>query len=134
MSHAKIFFSKQEILDLLDLARVTNAELGVTGLLLYDDSGMFIQVIEGEKKVIFDLFAKIKQDPRHYKVVELWSSSLQKRNFPDWKMGFRTINSDTFSQIPGYSNYLNEKDGNKFEINDAQFTKVLLQHFKRNIN
>ena len=44
-------FSEVQLVQLLARARTNNERLGVTGLLLYDE-GSFLQVLEGDAKVI----------------------------------------------------------------------------------
>ena len=44
-----------DILDLLKMSRDNNARLDVTGLLVYQKrTNEFLQILEGEKEVIFD--------------------------------------------------------------------------------
>ncbi len=50
LSHATKGFSGQALVDLLKQARENNAKSNVTGILLYDGRGMFMQAIEGKEK------------------------------------------------------------------------------------
>ena len=72
---------------LLEHARRNNEKAGVTGMLLYKD-GNFMQVLEGEERVVQALSAKIGRDPRHEKMVTLLEGPLAEREFSDWSMGF----------------------------------------------
>jgi hypothetical protein len=52
------------LLDILKVARIRNADLGITGaLMLYDN--WFAQVLEGPQISVEALYAKIASDPRH---------------------------------------------------------------------
>lgn len=68
-------------------ARVHNTTAGVSGMLLHLD-GSFLQVLEGDAKVVHALFARIGGDLRHNKVVLLLQHDIATPNFPDWSMGF----------------------------------------------
>jgi len=57
----------EELAELLQGARDTNAELGLTGMLLYAE-GSFFQVLEGQADVVDALYDKIERDKRHDQV------------------------------------------------------------------
>lgn len=71
--------------ELLAHARAKNAELGITGILLYDDQ-KFIQVIEGEREVVEALYASLLADSRHKNLVQLLNIPITQRTFPSWSM------------------------------------------------
>ena len=79
-------FTDDELSTLLNRARINNARVAVTGMLLYD-SGSFLQVLEGDPLVTKKLFDKIGADPRHRRVVKLSESVTKERSFKDWTMG-----------------------------------------------
>ena len=84
--------SQQAVRDLLDHARTKNAEMGVTGLLCYDNR-QFLQIIEGETHVIMDLFFAIQSDPRHTNLRILHEGDIDRRAFSDWKMAYEPMPS-----------------------------------------
>ncbi len=57
-------FSGEDLRVLLETCRKNNAELGVTGMLLYKD-GNFMQVLEGDERKVRTLYEKISGDARH---------------------------------------------------------------------
>jgi hypothetical protein len=83
-------FDEAELTELLEVARTNNAALDVTGLLLYHE-GSFIQVLEGERAVVDQLYDKIARDPRHHGAQILFSGFQDHRDFTDWSMGFTRI-------------------------------------------
>jgi len=85
---------------LLIKARARNAALDVTGILLHVD-GSFLQVLEGRPEAVLALFAKIKQDRRHGRVLTLLIREITQRNFGDWSMAFVDA-SGRATQIAGY--------------------------------
>ena len=76
-----------ELADILRVARVNNAALGVTGaLMLYDD--WFAQVLEGPEAAVRGLFDRIAADARHDGVEVLDSGPVEKRLFERWAMAY----------------------------------------------
>jgi len=90
---------------LLQQCRDSNHKRGITGMLLYQN-GTFMQMIEGEKQVVLDLFDEILKDDRHTGVHTVLTGDIEKRNFEDWSMGF--FNMDKAGEFPQYSDYINE--------------------------
>jgi hypothetical protein len=97
-------FSDSALTELLALARVNNARLGVTGMLLYHD-GSFLQILEGNEHVLEHLYAKIGKDKRHHRLVALLRRSVDARHFDQWQMGFVSRKSLP-NNMPGFSDYL----------------------------
>jgi hypothetical protein len=108
VSSASHLFSKQELLDLLEKAREKNYRLGITGLLLYRD-GDFIQLLEGDKAAVENLYATINADPRHSQATILLEEPTDQRLFNDWSMGFRNLSDPDVQATPGFSQYMNTR-------------------------
>ena len=108
-STAQNGISRKEISALLDIAKARNPELGVTGCLVFH-KGEFIQIIEGVKKNVFDLYHKIEKDMRHKNVSFIWEGSCAERVFPDWNMAFHETNvtSEGFRQFEKNLKFLSE--------------------------
>lgn len=105
VSSAVKLMNHDELLLLLDEARKKNQELGVTGMLLYQE-GTFMQMLEGEKQIVLDLYEAIKKDDRHTGVLTMLTDEIAERNFKDWSMGF--FNMDETGEFPNYKDYINE--------------------------
>ena len=93
-----------ELARLLLAARSTNAARDVSGILLYY-AGSFLQVLEGEREVVEELYDRIKKDPRHERVRTLLQRTVEKRQFRDWSMGFVDVRQIA-GGLPGYSDFL----------------------------
>ena len=106
VSSAVRLFSAEDLRALPETCRKNNAELGVTGMLLYKD-GNFMQVLEGDEEAVRGLYARIAADPRHRGEITLQEGFAEGRQFPDWSMGFRDLNSPEERSAPGYSEFLN---------------------------
>lgn len=68
-----------------DSAGKRNALLGVTGALLACD-GRFLQVLEGDKDAVRQVYGAILLDPRHTDVQLLDSRAIVTRQFADWSL------------------------------------------------
>jgi hypothetical protein len=68
-------------------SRTTNTIKNITGCLVYYNQE-FIQILEGEKNDVQELYEKIKVDNRHQSVKTLWEGKVSKRYFSDWNMAF----------------------------------------------
>lgn len=86
-------FSEQDLINLLTLANNYNKPLGITGCLVYAH-GKFIQLLEGERQAVLDLFEKIKRDPRHNNVTVTVEMMVNQKLFPDWGMAFKFADKD----------------------------------------
>jgi hypothetical protein len=123
--------TEQELVDLLIAARAKNTRLNVTGMLLYR-GGNFLQVLEGERHVVEDLYQTIRRDPRHRQVEFFAARDIRERLFTDWSMGF--VHLDTFdpTTVPGYSNFLNEPL-NSDRFRNPNFALSFMQVFRDEI-
>ncbi len=87
-----------ELVDLLVESRARNADRGITGLLLYR-RGRVMQMLEGDERVVRELYDRIAMDVRHEQVTNVWSGIAARRRFPDWTMGFEDLD-ETARSIP----------------------------------
>ena len=108
VSAAVKLFTTEELLELLEQAREKNARLGVTGMLLYKD-GNFMQVLEGEDATVYKLAEEIERDRRHKSFTILTAEPIEQRQFSNWSMAFNDLDHRERIDIPGYSEFLNER-------------------------
>jgi hypothetical protein len=94
-----------DLRDILAVSRRNNAELDITGMLLYRE-GFFIQVLEGEEKPVIALYEKIKGDKRHGNVMLVSQKPVSYRTFEQWSMGFNLFDETSGADIPGFTNFL----------------------------
>jgi hypothetical protein len=92
VSSTKRDFPDSDLETILVKSRNKNLALGITGLLLYVDGG-FLQVLEGEKDVIVQLYTTIARDPRHWDA-KLLLDNVSPRNFGAWSMGFKALKDE----------------------------------------
>ena len=95
-----------ELTALLRQCRDNNGQRDITGMLLYQHE-TFMQMLEGEKQAVLDLFDSIKNDSRHTGIYVVQSGDIDQRNFKDWSMGF--FNMDRAGEFPEYKDFITEK-------------------------
>ncbi|MCB8748282.1 BLUF domain-containing protein [Rhodoferax sp. U2-2l] len=71
---------------ILHECRSRNPNSGITGVLCYG-GGIFLQVIEGGRMAISQLYNQIQRDARHKDVVLLQYEEIAERRFAGWTMG-----------------------------------------------
>ena len=71
---------------ILEQSRRNNPPRGITGLLCFVDD-IFVQVLEGGRDPVSDLFATIVRDDRHTGVRILAYEEIGERRFGHWNMG-----------------------------------------------
>jgi hypothetical protein len=107
LSSAINFLSDNELLEILRVARKNNSQQHITGVLLYSQ-GTFIQVLEGEDEEVDKVFSIIEQDKRHKGIIKMINKPIEKRNFPDWSMGFSKLDATQGDNLVGYLKSANE--------------------------
>lgn len=109
-----------------------NTRAGITGLLLFQ-AGAFMQVLEGEKAALVELFEKISHDPRHHHIIRLIQGPIRERNFPNSAMAFRDLDSPELRKPHGYSEFLNTPLNGELLAKDIPACERLLLTFKQNV-
>lgn len=122
--------SKQQLLRLLQECRESNAGRGVTGMLLYGN-GTFLQVLEGEEKVISELVDKIRQDHRHTDLQILYRKTIQQRQYSDWSMGFKRISDKDLMQVEGLRNFTKKDFNPEYLSQQSAIVESLMNHFRK---
>lgn len=92
-------FSEQDLIDLLIVANNNNKKTGITGCLVYANN-KFIQLLEGERDAVINLFELIKRDSRHTNVTVTVEMTVNQKLFPDWGMAFKFTEKE-FSKEQG---------------------------------
>ena len=78
--------SSEVIESILAQSRRHNPELGITGILC-QSGDVFMQVLEGGRTAVNQLYNQIVRDERHRDVVMLHYEEVMERRFAAWTMG-----------------------------------------------
>jgi Sensors of blue-light using FAD len=101
-SKAETPMQTDDLQELLDHARRSNAAKSITGALVYAE-GIFIQILEGDKLRVIELMAKIRQDVRHANVSVLREGEVPTASFGSWKMAYVSATPKQVAQWAGVS-------------------------------
>ena len=73
---------------ILKRSKDNNAKAGVTGVLCFcTNARIFLQVLEGGRLPVSQLYNRIANDPRHHDVALLRYEEIGERRFAGWSMG-----------------------------------------------
>lgn len=100
-SNAATPFSTAELEDLLRDSRASNREQDITGLLLHR-KGRFTQFLEGPERAVRALLARIEADDRHTGIRVLIDGFAERRQLPDWTMGYETVADSATPRPEGF--------------------------------
>lgn len=101
------------------------SHVGITGMLLHKN-GSFLQVIEGLKAVVCDMFASISADPRHSDIHIISDRTIPHREFDGQAVSFNNLD-----ELPPGSPYLSPFSFEAFET-DPDLALLMLAYFFRN--
>ena len=100
ISKAHKDLSDRELDKILSVSREGNARKDISGLLLFVD-GDFLQVLEGEKSGVENLYEHIGLDSRHFRVKRLQSGETTERLFGDWSMAYTPFSPEETRKLIG---------------------------------
>jgi len=98
-------------------------------MLLYSNS-TYLQLLEGEKEVVLDLYASICKDPRNGGNTILRKSEIFTRDFPDWTMGFENLDAAAAVDLPGFLEVFGGKLDRSIAVNNKTNAIRLLMSFR----
>jgi len=78
---------------LLENSRVSNKKSEITGVLC-QGSGIYMQVLEGERSAINALYSRIIADTRHHQVELLSFEEVDQRRYGQWSMALVQLSVD----------------------------------------
>jgi len=106
-SHQRFPLKRHDLRQILDQASHFNQLHQVTGMLIYRN-GSFIQVLEGPRDRIQQLYSNISADIRHHQIQLVIQDQAERRYFADWSMGFCDLASDSDRELTAYTTFLRE--------------------------
>jgi len=126
ISSATSWPSENDLLELLTQSRARNLKQNITGLLIYHNA-TFMQVLEGSAEDVHDIYNSILRDSRNTGNVILVEEEISERNFPDWSMGFKNLETCSPEDIPGFNDLFNGKlDKETANINKEKSVRLIM--------
>lgn len=83
---------------ILEEAIAENLARHITGCLIYHNES-FVQILEGSKKDVLEVYEKIKSDKRHYNVTLIWDNNVDTRFFQEWNMAYHRPDDKNLKQF-----------------------------------
>ncbi|MEM6471909.1 MAG: BLUF domain-containing protein [Planctomycetota bacterium] len=77
--------SMESYLEILRKSRRNNTRNGITGMLAFGD-GCFLQILEGDRRIVWQTFARISRDTRHRDIEMIDFAATPERIFGEWSM------------------------------------------------
>lgn len=130
ISSATNWPTESNLLKLLEQARSRNLRQHITGMLLYGNA-TYMQILEGEKKDVHEIYDAICKDPRNNGVVKLQEAEIKCREFPDWSMGFKNLESCAPNTVPGFIDISNGKLDKAIMLNNKSHAINLILNFAK---
>lgn len=92
-SRAKAEIDDTLVASILERSSGYNSEHGITGILCtYAQGNVFLQVLEGGRAAVNELYNSIVRDPRHSEITLLDYAEVAERRFASWRMGSVNLN------------------------------------------
>ncbi|BBC25283.1 BLUF domain-containing protein [Pseudanabaena sp. ABRG5-3] len=85
-----------DLVNILEKSEQNNRTVGITGMLSFGD-GMFLQVLEGSRRVVSQTYNRILLDKRHVNAELIEFSEIEQRDFGIWSM--KVVQMDSQPQI-----------------------------------
>jgi hypothetical protein len=130
MEHTICYLSKQsealkdsELEGMFNFISEKNPILNITGALIHNND-FFLQVLEGDRETIMDLFEKIRRDKRHTNILLILNQKIENRIFVDYDAKFNIMK--TKADIEKLNHYLSLYD---FENKYPKNVKTLIEPF-----
>ena len=90
--------NSDDLKDILNTARTFNTKNDITGCLLYYKN-KFIQILEGEKNIVQELYNNISNDKRHINTILVAEGEKVERSFDNWSMAFYELSDDDVKDL-----------------------------------
>jgi len=129
VSTARELMDKDALLGILAKAREKNARLGITGMLLYKD-GNFLQLLEGEERIVRGIYETIARDTRHFDTMITMEEAVSERMFTEWSMGFHDLSDPALQSLPGFAPFRHLNFDHRSATPDLAACLDILRFFK----
>jgi Sensors of blue-light using FAD len=132
ISSATNWPSEIDLKELLEQSRARNLRQNITGMLLYGNA-TYMQALEGVEKDVDDIYNSILKDPRNTGNVVLVKEKISKRNFSNWSMGFKNLESCLPEELPGFQDIFKGKLDKELAVKNTSKALGLLMGFAKKI-
>lgn len=92
-STARLGLGPADLENILSCAVAHNLAHGVTGVLLFNGLN-FLQVLEGPRCAVEELYERITRDPRHNGLSLIKTQDIEALSYPEWGMKLKDLDPD----------------------------------------
>ncbi|MGE6698655.1 BLUF domain-containing protein [Hyphomonas sp. NPDC076900] len=93
VSTARPGLSEEDMLNVLNASQSNNEERYITGYLVHHGEN-FMQLIEGPRAEVEDIYDRILKDKRHTGIVRILAEKAETRAFPRWSMNYFRVDKN----------------------------------------
>lgn len=129
VSHAAQDIPASDLDNILTLGRANNPALGLSGILIHVDGG-FLQILEGARDTVMEMFGRIAKDPRHADPRVLVDRGIGCRAFPGWCLGFEHLKGAP-GEMPGIFGIVREAVAGHLSPGAGRVVVTMLETFYR---
>jgi hypothetical protein len=98
ISTCRIDPDRDMVENILQVSRRNNRRDKLTGLLVVGGR-RFLQVLEGPRKAVEEAYERIRADPRHFALVQLYRKPIAERCFAAWDMGCEQLDGADLTDL-----------------------------------
>ncbi len=98
LSYARPGLGYSDLRNIMDKSEVNNTQAGVTGMLCFGNN-IFLQILEGNRKVVNQTYHRIAKDERHHSPEIMDFSPIQARQFGEWSMKLVQLDEQTPAKL-----------------------------------
>jgi hypothetical protein len=133
VSTATKLYEEEDLEQILLESRNWNRKVDLTGLLLYKD-GNFMQFLEGPKKDVLEILAKIRSDRRHHSMIIILQQENREREFDSWSMGFVRLHAKDHPAPEGFTDLWERPFSSEEFLTNPTRTVGFLLGFKQTVH
>ena len=115
--------------DILTVARARNAERGLSGILIHVDGG-FLQILEGARETVMQVYGCIAQDKRHSDPRVLVDREIEIPAFSAWSMGYEHL-TGAKDEMAGMFGIVREATAGHLSPGAGRVVATMLETFYR---
>jgi hypothetical protein len=104
----------EQLYDIINVAVPKNKALGITGFLV-EFNGTFVQVLEGDRNKVLNLYFKVEQDPGHKDVTLLEYQVITERRWPRWNMASSQLSLAEAERFAVLEDFIKARDFDQIE-------------------
>ena len=129
VSHAARDIPASDLDDILAVGRANNLALGLSGILIHIHGG-FLQILEGERDRVMQMYGKIAEDRRHAHPRVLVDCAVAHRSFTDWSLGYEHLKGAK-DEMPGMFGIVREAIAGHLSPGAGRVVATMLETFYR---